>query len=209
MSKVVDEFNTEVQSSLKVSGSGIGTGPRICAFCKKEYGKYSCPRCEQLYCSLSCYKCNEHKACFSTFYRDSAQAAAAAAVNLVDEPKLSGGDKIRLLELVNEYELDAQERPLGDYEELFKELDASEECDSDDKQEDQADQEVQNGEEESDTGSFGEEADARRQDLERRMQGLDIDSAGFGDLWNRLTDAEQADFVKLAREHEMHADEAL
>ncbi|KAK9388480.1 hypothetical protein V1515DRAFT_596988 [Lipomyces mesembrius] len=202
MSKALETINADIQSSVEASTSRPRQSPRICVFCKKEYGKYSCPRCRQLYCSLACYKSKVHQTCSTSFYCDHAQDTTRAAITEAESPELSTSEKKRLLELVNEYEIEAQERPLGDFEDLVKK--ASERnsqsaeiaCPHDDAEEEQR-------------SSDERKQERWKQDLEGRLTDLDLESAEFEEIWTRLTLREQADFVRLAQEHERHADEEL
>ncbi|KAK9234306.1 hypothetical protein V1525DRAFT_413473 [Lipomyces kononenkoae] len=202
MSKALEIVNADIQSSIEASTSGLGPSPRICAFCKTEYGKYSCPRCRQLYCSVACYKSEKHQTCASSFYRDSVQDAKGAVAGDDVSLQMSTSEKRRLLELVNEYEIDAQERPLGDLEDLVK-------CASN--VEPQSADRIRTHDDENgkDDSKVEREQEKWREDLEDRLMDLDVESAEFEDTWTRLTIREQADFISLAQEHERHAGEQL
>ncbi|KAK9314421.1 hypothetical protein V1522DRAFT_407668 [Lipomyces starkeyi] len=202
MSKALEAINADIQSSIEASTSRLTEIPRICVFCKKVYGKYSCPRCRQLYCSLACYKSKAHQTCSTSFYCDNAEDTTIAAIKEVESPELSPSEKRRLLELVNEYEIEAQERPLGDFEGLVKRASelksqsAEIACPHDDAEDEQQ-------------SSDEREQEKWIQDLEHRLTDLDLESAEFEEIWTRLTLREQADFIRLAQEHELHADEEL
>ncbi|KAK9428728.1 hypothetical protein V1505DRAFT_376145 [Lipomyces doorenjongii] len=200
MSKALETINADIQSSIEASTSRLS--PRICVFCKKEYGKYSCPRCRQLYCSLACYKSKVHQTCSNSFYFDNTLATTRAALTEAESPELSTSEKKRLLELVNEYEIEAQERPLGDFEGLVKKASALKSQSA----EIACPHDVAEDEQQSSDES---KLERWRQDLEDRLTDLDLESAEFEEIWTRLTLREQTDFIRLAQEHERHADEEL
>ncbi|KAK9376457.1 uncharacterized protein V1513DRAFT_438723 [Lipomyces chichibuensis] len=203
MSKALEIINADIQSSIEASTFRLRQSPRICVFCKEEYGKYSCPRCGQLYCSLACYQSRAHQTCSSSFYCDNSQDTTRAAVTEVESAELSAIEKRRLLELVNEYEIEAQERPLGDFEQIVNKPSELKSQSAD-----IACPHVDDEDEQQSSGSEGEQ-ERWRQDLERRLTDLDLESAEFEEIWTRLTLREQADFIRLAQEHERHADEEL
>ncbi|KAK9321734.1 hypothetical protein V1517DRAFT_325482 [Lipomyces orientalis] len=201
MSKVLESVNADIQSSIDDSTSSVGQGPRICAFCKREYGKYSCPRCRQIYCSLACYKSKAHQTCSASFYLDNVQKGTQAVLKESSSSQLSTREKRRLLELVNGYEIEAQERPLGDFEGFVK---------------DKSDLRLPSGEirhPDSAEDKYHHWIEGEQQrwriDLEERMTDLDLQSADFEEIWQRLTMYEQADFIRLVQEHERHAHEKL
>jgi len=53
-----------------------------------------------------------------------------------------------------------------------------------------------------DEGEEDEENERRREDLQKRMAGLDIEDANFEEIWERLDSREREEFVKLAQELE-------
>lgn len=57
-------------------------------------------------------------------------------------------------------------------------------------------------EEEHEEEEEDEEAKQWREDLRKRMEGVDIENADFDDLWERLDSREREEFVKLAKEFE-------
>ncbi|KAK9366259.1 hypothetical protein V1509DRAFT_630234 [Lipomyces kononenkoae] len=205
MSKDLEFVNADIQSSIEASSSGFGP-VRICVFCKTAYGKYSCPRCRQLYCSIVCYKSESHQTCSSSFYRDNVKdtkeaVVAEAVVGGVESRQISTSEKRRLLELVNEYEIDAQERPLGDLEVFVKnasKFESPEPCWTHDG----------DGEGEHNR-MIANDQEKWIEDLKDRLTDLDVESAEFEDIWTRLTIREQADFIRLSQEHERRGGEQL
>ncbi|KAJ8098192.1 hypothetical protein POJ06DRAFT_146582 [Lipomyces tetrasporus] len=199
MSKDLESINADIQSSIDGSTSSVGQSPRICAICKRAYGKYSCPRCRQLYCSLACYKSKAHQTCSASFYLDNVQEATQAVFTEGASSQLATSEKRRLLELVNGYEIEAQERPLGDFEGFVK---------------NKSELRLPSGvirRPHSAEDKYYRWIEGEQQrwkiDLEERMTDLDLESADFEEIWKRLTMHEQADFIRLVQEHERHAHE--
>ena len=63
-------------------------------------------------------------------------------------------------------------------------------------EEEEGDKEEDEDEEEEED----EETMRRREDLQKRMEGLDIENAEFEDIWERLDSREREAFVKLAND---------
>ncbi|KAK9457526.1 hypothetical protein V1511DRAFT_493876 [Dipodascopsis uninucleata] len=192
MSKGIETLYDDLSNTIEASVSGIDSlDHRICEFCKKSYGKYSCPRCQQLYCSLTCYQCRAHNSCVVSFQRENAADLARSGNARLQQTEISVEDKKRLLELVNEFEIEAQERPLGQYESLLKRRNSviTEQSIEQDETEDEGQDESQ------------EEWDKRKRDLEKRMKNIDLDTADFDEIWSNLTIGEQADFIRLVEAH--------
>ena len=72
---------------------------------------------------------------------------------------------------------------------------------------DDEEEEGAEGEDEGE-GEEDEETTRRREDLRKRMEGVDIESAEFDDLWERLDSREREEFVKLAKEFEERGGQA-
>ncbi|KAK7203009.1 hypothetical protein BZA70DRAFT_284547 [Myxozyma melibiosi] len=226
MSSPLTTLNRDIQDSLTSTFE-----PRICFFCTTsaskeghQLGKYQCPRCSRFYCSLKCYRSKAHAACTASFKRDSTTASAAGVgsasgegrrqVLVNDGVATSDEEKIRLRELVNEYALEAEEHPLGDLERLVNrpaEYVEDSEADSDDEHSTAPKNfnHSNNDDDDDDDDDDGEDDEARRKDLEDRMRGVDIESADFDTLWSRLTITEQADFLRLAQQHERESNNRL
>ncbi|KAK9476569.1 hypothetical protein V1514DRAFT_336388 [Lipomyces japonicus] len=194
MPSKLHDLNNDIQASIELSATRLAESPRICEFCKRKYAKYSCPRCGLLYCSLDCYRSKDHRDCSSTFYHESRRAASASFVK-DKESELTNDEKKKLLEIIHEYEVEAELNPLGEYTVLDD--DDTPQADLDTKLE-----HTNTSDEESDT-------EERRKDLESRMNDIDIESADFYDLWKRLTIREQADFIRLTQEHENQSNGVL
>ncbi|KAK9383270.1 uncharacterized protein V2V93DRAFT_364713 [Kockiozyma suomiensis] len=202
-SSTLATLNRDIQDSIT---SAID--PRICFFCaKKRLGKYQCPRCSRHYCSLDCYSSKAHSACFSSFKRDleTAKTSTTQTKESDDGVITNGEEKIRLRQLVNEYELDAEENPLGDFAKFANKEKLSTLVDSD-IDDDSENAELEN---ESKDDDDDDEYEIRRRDLENRMRDVDIESADFDALWSRLTVSEQADFLRLAKQHENDSNQKL
>ncbi|KAK9446665.1 uncharacterized protein V1518DRAFT_378297 [Limtongia smithiae] len=164
---LISLISADVKHTTAPSSTVVTTTPRVCAFCNKQYGKYHCPRCSSDYCSVICFKSIAHRKCNTAFQTEKRREELSAHCSATTRQMLPDDEKLGLRELVNEYELDAEEHPLGDYE-------------------DYAD------------GEGGA-------DIHDRMAGVDVEAAEFGDLWNRLTANEQAEFMKLAEQHRQNA----
>ncbi|KAK9472604.1 uncharacterized protein V1510DRAFT_417201 [Dipodascopsis tothii] len=188
---VLGGLQADIRAAVESADGGVGR-ERICGLCRTKYGRYSCPRCQTLYCSLECYRRPAHRLCIDSFERE--KAAALAATGAADS-QLSNDDKRALHDLVQQYELDAAENPLGDLAALAGEG-GGRDGDGD-------------GDSDSDSDDDGDDSAGHRQDLRDRLAGVDVDAADFDDLWARLTVAEQADFIRLAQEHGAAAHEAL
>uniref|UniRef100_T1IW78 HIT-type domain-containing protein n=1 Tax=Strigamia maritima TaxID=126957 RepID=T1IW78_STRMM len=46
------------------------TARKLCKFCQKSTGNYTCPKCNIVYCSLACYKHESHVKCTEKFYKN-------------------------------------------------------------------------------------------------------------------------------------------
>ena len=78
-------------------------------------------------------------------------------------------------------------------EDIFKEREAEDEAGWGEVEEDEEEDEDEDEEED-------EETVRRRDDLRKRMEGLDIENAEFEDIWERLDSREREAFVKLAND---------
>ncbi|RIA93054.1 hypothetical protein C1645_819868 [Glomus cerebriforme] len=75
---------------------------RICAICKKQVSKYTCPRCNIKYCSLSCYKNEIHSHCTESFYKDS-------VIEEIKSQRVDDDQKQKMLNMLNKFEKESDE----------------------------------------------------------------------------------------------------
>ncbi|GAA5942016.1 hypothetical protein JCM3775_004316 [Rhodotorula graminis] len=141
-----------------------------CGICEKQISRYTCPNCNLAYCSLACFRDPQHQACVDHFQR------ATLAQDLEGDPhhaQPSSSDKNRMLDMLKKFE--DQQRELD-------ELERQDSLDHDD-DDDAADQ--------------SPEAVARRkerQELEKRLEGIDLDAVPPDQLLSFLSPSQQTAF---------------
>ncbi|GAA5846357.1 hypothetical protein JCM9279_001343 [Rhodotorula babjevae] len=140
-----------------------------CGICEKQISRYTCPSCNLPYCSLACFRDPQHQSCLDHFQR------ATLAQDLDGDPhhaQPSQGDKNRMLDMLKKFE---------DQQRELEELERQDKLDGDD--DDEADQ--------------SPEAVARRkerQELEKRLEGIDLDAVPPEQLLSLLSPSQQAAF---------------
>ncbi|GAA5907859.1 hypothetical protein JCM8208_001964 [Rhodotorula glutinis] len=139
-----------------------------CGICEKQISRYTCPRCNLPYCSLACFRDPQHQACVDHFQR------ATLAQDLEGDPhhaQPSSADKNRMLDMLKKFE--DQQRELEDME-------RQDELDNDDDEADQSPEAVARRKE--------------RQELEKRLEGVDLDAVPPEQLLSFLSPSQQAAF---------------
>jgi hypothetical protein len=158
-----------------------------CLTCNQRLVNYICPHCKEGYCSVDCYRSRHHQKCPQ-------DARTPAQSNL-------GTERKAILETLKRYGFDAPEdggslRFVGN------------EAVDDGVEHPKAEHTIENcrANLEPDAKDFENvdeediEDDASCTDLKVRMDGLDIENAGFDEIWERLNPEEREEFVKLAQE---------
>ncbi|KAG7528527.1 hypothetical protein FFLO_06083 [Filobasidium floriforme] len=194
-----------------------------CGICREKKSKYVCPRCNIFYCSLDCFRSPQHVQCSEPFYAASIRESIAQNPSSTDEEKKgmftilerfergADGDSDQGLDEIGGDEGRGQEGGNGigasKLEDLYRGLIASE-----------TGTDGQEGNEEED--SDNEEDEEAREELVRKLEGVDLDSLAPQDLFALLPAAHRKKFVgalqsekgraRLVRDaeaDEMHEDE--
>lgn len=100
----------------------------LCHSCQKQLSRYTCPKCNLPYCSLTCFRAPEHRACADSFDR------TTLADDLNGDSDTATADKDQMLGMLKKFEeqqreleqIQAQENGEGDEED--EEVDASPEA---------------------------------------------------------------------------------
>ncbi|GAA6054323.1 hypothetical protein JCM3770_001434 [Rhodotorula araucariae] len=135
-----------------------------CGICEKQISRYTCPSCNLPYCSLACFRAPGHAACAESFQR------ATLAQDLQDDPQPVEGDRNRMLEMLKKFE---------DQQRELEELEPAEDTDDDDEL-DQSPEAVARRKE--------------REELEKRLEGVDLDALAPDQLLSYLSPEQQAAF---------------
>ncbi|GAA5898471.1 hypothetical protein JCM6882_007785 [Rhodosporidiobolus microsporus] len=136
-----------------------------CGICNQQLSRYTCPSCNLPYCSLACFKAPAHERCSEAFARGTLAAEVGGA------PKEEGEDgERRMMEMLRQFE--EQQREL-------EKIQRGEEED---------------GEEEDDDTEEGQARRKEREELEKRLAGLNLDSLSPEDLLALLSPSQQAAF---------------
>ncbi|GAA5860815.1 hypothetical protein JCM3774_003149 [Rhodotorula dairenensis] len=141
-----------------------------CGICHKQTSQYTCPKCNLPYCSLACFRSPEHRACTDNFDR------ATLAEDLQGDTDASSSDKRQMLEMLKKFE--DQQREL---EEIRAQEGGDEEGDDED----------------------GPEAEARRrerEELEKRLADVDLDSLPPEQILSLLSPAQQQAFTEALQD---------
>jgi HIT zinc finger len=175
-----------------------------CRFCNQRLAKYVCPRCTQGYCSVDCYRSRNHEECSEGFYKQQVKEAVGG-IKGTDE------EREKMLETLKKYNFTAPEEggalefvgeasamggSFEDFDEVEDDLEGLELEEVDERDDEDEDEE-------------DEETLRRRKDLETRMAGLNIEEAGFDEIWERLDPREREEFVRLAQELEKEENKGL
>ena len=165
-----------------------------CSVCNKRLVNYVCPRCNQGFCTVECSRSLQHQSCLAGAPQPGQSKSTADRENILHILKRNDivapedGGPLQLLESDN------------DMVRFLNTDEAVEDHQDDDKPDGLnlgSDAEV-----DDDEGEEDEENDRRREDLQKRMAGLDIEDANFEEIWERLDSQEREEFVKLAQELE-------
>ncbi|BGP41380.1 hypothetical protein JCM10449v2_005358 [Rhodotorula kratochvilovae] len=135
-----------------------------CGICEKQISRYTCPSCNLPYCSLACFRSPDHAACAESFQR------ATLAQDLQGDPQHADGEKNRMLEMLKKFE--EQQREL---EELERE-------------------EAKGDEDELDQSPEAVARRKQREELEKRLEGVDLDALPPDQLLSYLSPEQQAAF---------------
>ncbi|GAA5825038.1 hypothetical protein JCM11251_006071 [Rhodosporidiobolus azoricus] len=147
-----------------------------CGICKKQLSRYTCPNCNLPYCSLSCFKAPEHQQCSEAFARGTLVAEVQGAPQ--EEREGEEGGQRKMLEM------------LRMFEEQQKEL---EEIQRNGAQEDEGEGEGEGDDGESDSEE-GRKRREEREELEKRLEGVNLDTLSPEDLLSLLSPSQQAAF---------------
>ncbi|KAJ7093954.1 hypothetical protein B0H15DRAFT_147665 [Mycena belliarum] len=75
-----------------------------CAFCHRQFAKYTCPACNAPYCALTCFRSPVHAQCSEAFYKKEVEADIRGA------PGKSARERARMMETLRRFEEESAAR---------------------------------------------------------------------------------------------------
>ncbi|GAA6015794.1 hypothetical protein JCM10207_008797 [Rhodosporidiobolus poonsookiae] len=140
-----------------------------CGVCEKQLSRYTCPACNLPYCSLACFRDPAHKDCSDNFSRQTLREEMQGAP---EDGEGKGAEQRRMVEMLKRFE--EQQRELEELEREMKDDDGPED-DEDDTEE-------------------GRARRKEREELEKRLEGVNLDALSPEDLLAYLSPEQQAAF---------------
>ncbi|KAL1702021.1 hypothetical protein EV121DRAFT_210929 [Schizophyllum commune] len=77
------------------------TGGVVCAICRRQFSKYTCPVCNIPYCSLTCFRNESHNQCSEGFYKKQVES------DIHGQPSASVEERRRMMEVLRRFEEEA------------------------------------------------------------------------------------------------------